>query len=93
MSDAQEKFVSMASAHIDLANAHGKAAGPDLVAIALNHAAARYAAFAVTQTEPERLVRDREAIIMRLVDQYRDMLNQHYDEYAGAALIRRKPHE
>lgn len=85
MSDAQDKFVQMASAHIDLANAHGKTAGSELVAIAINHAAARYAAFAVTQTEPERLARDREAIIMRLVDQYRDMLNQHYDAYVKAA--------
>lgn len=85
MSDAQDKFVQMASAHIDLANQHGKAAGAELVAIAINHAAARYAAFMVTQTEPERLVRDREAIVTRLVDEYRDMLNQHYDEYVKAA--------
>ncbi|MDI7775570.1 DUF3144 domain-containing protein [Asticcacaulis sp. EMRT-3] len=81
----QEQFVSMASSHIDLANSHHKSADPELVAVAFNHAAARYSVFVVSQVEGDNLVPDRDTIIMRLTDQYRDMLNQHYDEYARLA--------
>ena len=83
MSDEiQEKFVSMASAHIDLANEQNKDAPTDLVAHAINHAAARYAAFSVSLARPDNFVQDREAIVDSLVEHYREILNQHYDEFA-----------
>lgn len=79
----QEQFVQMASAHIDLANQQVKTSRYDLVALAINHAAARYAAFSISQFRPDDLVKDRDAIIESLVQQYRDMLNEHYDAFAS----------
>ncbi|MGN6423322.1 MAG: DUF3144 domain-containing protein [Asticcacaulis sp.] len=86
MSDEiQEKFVSMASAHIDLANDHNKNTPTDLVAHAINHAAARYAAFSVSLARADRFVLDREEIVDSLVEHYREILNQHYDEFVRLA--------
>lgn len=84
MSADQELFVKMASSHIDLANLHNREADPELIAVALSHAAARYNAFVVSQNLPsEQMAAERDAQIERLTTQFREFLGQHYDDYTG----------
>jgi len=81
----QQKFIEMASAHIDLANDHNRNAPTDLVAHAINHAAARYGAFSISLARPDVFIQDRAAIVDSLVEHYRELLNAHYDEFVRLA--------
>lgn len=79
-------FASMASAHITQANTDAQAHGHELSGIALTHAAARYNAFllSIETSSKGRLNASRDEFISQAVEQYREFLNHHYDEYAKA---------
>ncbi|MFT4090041.1 MAG: DUF3144 domain-containing protein [Asticcacaulis sp.] len=79
-------FVSMASAHINQANKDAEAHGHELSGIALTHAAARYNAFllSIENSSKGKLNASRDEFVAKAVDQYREFLNHHYDEYAKA---------
>lgn len=80
---ADDPFVTMASAHIDLANSQAATQPRDLVAAAILHAAARYNAFvgmglARSSSELAALQGD---LINEQVSQFRDALAHHYQGY------------
>lgn len=79
-------FAAMASGHITQANTNAEQHGHELSGIALTHAAARYNAFllSIETSSKGRLNASREEFITQSVDQYREFLNHHYDEYARA---------
>ena len=78
-------FVRMATAFIDQANAFSREAGQDVVSTALLHAAARYVAFATAagaETGAD-FASERNDAIEHFTAQFRDVVTQHYDDYAG----------
>ncbi len=81
---AETPFVRMATAFIDQANAFSREAGQDVVATALMHAAARYVAFAAASGADSRdeYATERDAAINHFAEQFRDVVGQHYDDYA-----------
>lgn len=78
-------FVRMATAFIDQANAFSREAEQDLVATALMHAAARYVAFATAANAEAGadFAAERDEAIAHFTAQFRDVVTQHYDDYAG----------
>ena len=87
MSDApaDDPFVIMASAHIDLANRHAGEHSSDLAAVAIMHAAARYNAFA--GSAPARTAEQLEEVRAELIDNqvklFREALEHHYRGYVA----------
>lgn len=82
-SPIDDPFVTMASAHIDLANTQAATHPRELVAAAVLHAAARYNAFtgsglARSASELKAL---RDDLIEDQVAQFRDALVHHYQGY------------
>ncbi len=80
---ADDPFVVMASAHIDLANSQAASHPRELVAAAALHAAARYNAFTgsgLARTASE-LTALRDELIDAQVAQFRDALAHHYQGY------------
>ncbi len=80
---ADDPFVTMASAHIDLANSQAATHPRELAAAAILHAAARYNAFigmglARSSSELAALHGD---LIDEQVAQFRDALAHHYKGY------------
>ncbi len=78
-------FVRMATAFIDQANAFSREADQDLVATALMHAAARYVAFATAASAEKAadFAAERDEAIKHFAAQFREVVTQHYDDYAG----------
>ena len=80
---ADDPFVTMASAHIDLANGQAADRPRELVAAAILHAAARYNAFTgmgLARSSSE-LAALRDDFIEDQVAQFRDALAHHYQGY------------
>ena len=78
-----DAFVSLASAHIDLANSQAATHPRELVAVAVLHAAARYNAFTgmgLARSSSE-LAALRDDFIEDQVAQFRDALAHHYQGY------------
>ena len=78
-----DAFVSLASAHIDLANSQAETHPRELVAVAVLHAAARYNAFTgmgLARSSSE-LAALRDDFIEDQVAQFRDALAHHYQGY------------
>ncbi len=82
---AETPFVRMATAFIDQANAFSREAPQDVVATAMLHSTARYMAFATASGADSRSLyaTERDAAIDHFTAQFREVIAQHYDDYAA----------
>jgi hypothetical protein len=83
--NADEQFLLRADAHIHLANEQLKEATRDKVCASIMFAAARFDAWtnACDAQTLEQMTAHREEAISYFVDQYRLMLNHHFDDYSA----------
>jgi len=80
-----EDFHKLIAEHIEHGNAQAKTSEAGVAGAAMMHAAARYNAYVSSlQCVSGRIMLDRKAAeIEHYMKLYREMLEQHYDEYAA----------
>lgn len=81
--DADDTFYDRADAHIDLSNEQLEDAGPGKVSASMMYATARFNAWITAHghESAEDLAAARQETVDYFVDQYRQMLEEHLDDY------------
>lgn len=78
-----DEFHQLVAGHIEQGNANARKSEPGVAGAALMQAAARYNVYVTSlQCVAPRIMEERrQAEIEHYIKLYREMLNQHYDEY------------
>jgi len=79
-------FWNRADQHIELANSQAEKAEQTTVSASLMFACSRYCVFVASQQakSPHQLRQDREMVISYYLNQFKLMLEDNFDDYAGA---------